>query len=138
MPDSRFEAGVPFSDDELAEVEAALGERLPGDYRSFLKEYGGASVGGLVDGSEELPILVFFGTTGHSGLLSTLDASPDLKERGALPIARCELGNLWVLDLGLDGSVHYIDYYGGETTARGVSDSFGDFLERIVIPEEDE
>jgi hypothetical protein len=105
---------------------------LPSAYRSFAKKYGGAFVGGLVDGSEDLPILTFFGARGDSGILSKLATHPDLKNEGALPIADCELGNLYVLDR--EGAVHYISYYCGVTNARRVSDFFEDFLERIVVP----
>lgn len=134
MPDPRFEAETPFSDAEIGEIESAIGRVLPKAYCDFVKEYGGAFVGGLVDDSEDLPILTFFGASGDNGILSNLTSYPDLKEEKALPIADCELGNLYVLDR--ENAVHYINYYGGETNARKVSDSFEGFTRRIVVPEE--
>ena len=131
VPNSRFEPATPFSEAEICEIEKAVGRQLPENYREFVKEYGGAFVGGLIDGSEELPILTFFRA---AGVLSNLETHPDLREIGALPIADCEFGNLYVLEQS--NTVHYITYYGGKTAARKVADSFEDFLARIVVPPE--
>src|SRR5688572_25966831 len=98
MPDSRFEPATPLSETEIEELETALGRQLPRDYRDFLKQYGGALVGASVDGTEELSILSFFGAEKDKGLLSTLNAHPDLRDDSALPIADCALGNIYVLD----------------------------------------
>lgn len=133
MPDSRFEPAKPFSEAEIGEIQNVLGRELPKDYCEFVKEYGGAFVGGLIDGAEDLPILVFFGTDEDKGILHKLKIHPDLRRDGVLPIADCELGNLYVLTS--ENAVYYINYYGGATTARKVSDSFGDFIARIVVPE---
>jgi hypothetical protein len=134
MGDPRFEAAPPFSDVEISEIEAVLGRRLPDDYLEFVKQYGGAFVGGLVDGSEELPILTFFDAGNDRGVLSKLSAHPDLRGDSILPIADCELGNLYVLTK--ENAVYYIDYYGGKAASRKVSNSFHDFVTRIVISEE--
>jgi hypothetical protein len=108
---------------------------LPTSFRSFAKEYGGAFVGGFVDGSEDLPIDGFTGN-GDEGLLATLEYHCDFKDVNALPFAYCLLGNLWVLSA--DGAVHYINYYGGKTTGQRLAESFSAFLSRIVIRDEDE
>lgn len=134
MPDSRFEPATPFSAAEIGEIERVLGRELPKDYSEFVKEYGGAFVGGLIDGTPELPILAFFGANEDKGVLSKLKTHPDLRNEAVLPIADCELGNLYVLDR--ENAVHYLDYYGGKTSARKVADSFQDFIARIVVPEE--
>lgn len=131
MSDPRLEPAAPLSDAEIGEIEKALGRELPEDYRRFLRTYGGAFVGGLINGSNELPILTFFGAGECNGLLPTLRRHPDLRSEGTLPIADCELGNLYVLDR--EHAVHYINYYGGKTTARKVSHSFQDFVSRIVV-----
>jgi hypothetical protein len=134
MPDPRFEPATPFSEAEIREIESVLGRALPGDYCEFVKEYGGAFVGGEVDGDAGLSILNLFGPDEEHGVLSTLKTHPDLRDDGILPFADCELGNLWVLDQ--KNAVHYINYYGGKTTARKVADSFQDLIARIVVSEE--
>jgi hypothetical protein len=133
MPDSRFKAAKPFSEAEITEIERALGRPLPKDYCEFVKEYGGAFVGGLIDGSEDLPILAFFSAGEDDGVLRKLKWYTDLRDDGVLPFADCVLGNLYVLNP--ENAVYYINYYGGKTTARKVADSFHDFVARIV-PEE--
>ena len=131
MRDPRFEPATPFSEMEIREIEGTIRRKLPEDYCEFVKEFGGAFVGGLVDGTDELPILTFFSA---DGVLSHLRTHPDLQEIGVLPIADCALGNLHVLEL--NNSIHYINYYGGTTTARKVADSFRDFVARIVVSQE--
>ena len=132
MLDPRIRAAEPFSSDELAAIESALGVPLPVAYRAFVSKFGGAFVGGFVNG---LSIMAFFKAGNDNGILRKLLVLPDLNEIGALPFAGCELGNLFVLRA--DGAVYYIDYWGGRTTAERVSDNFADFLERIVIPEDE-
>ena len=134
MPRPGIESGTPFSDAEIGEIERAVGRELPAAYRDFVRRYGGAFFGGSVDGSEDLPVLAFFGARGDAGILSKLRLHPDLRELGAVPFADCELGNLYVLSPG--DAVYYINYYGGKPTARKVSESFGDFAGRIVVPED--
>ena len=134
MPDSRFEAGEPFSQTAIREIENELGRELPKDYCEFAKEFGGAFVGGLVDGSADLPILTFFGADDRKGVLSKLRTHPDLRNDGVLPIADCELGNLYVIDR--ENAIFYINYYGGKTTARKIANSFQEFVARIVVQDE--
>lgn len=131
MIDSRIKAATPFTETELTKIEQVLGRELPGDYREFVRTYGGAFVGGLVDGDLELPILAFFGA---DKVLLSLRLYTDLKDDGVLPIADCELGNLYVIDR--ENVVHYINYYGGRTTARKVTSQFSDLLDRIVVSDE--
>ena len=131
MPDLRFEPAAPFSQAEISEIERELGRELPNDYCEFIKENGGAFVGGLIDGAADLPILTFFGVDGNKGLLSKLRAYPDLRKDSVLPIAGCELGNLYVITQ--ENTVFYINYYGGKATVRKISNSFQDFLARIVV-----
>jgi hypothetical protein len=133
MPDSRFEADEPFSEADIIAIEKVLGRPLPRDYCDFAKEYGGAFVGGLIDGSNELPILTFFSAGEDDGILRTLKTHPDLRDDGVLPFADCVFGNLYVLTA--ENAVYYINYYGGKTTVRKVADSFQDFVNRIG-PEE--
>lgn len=130
MADPRFEPGAPMSEAELVDVERELGRPLPDVYRRFVKEYGGAFAGGWVDGNEGLSVLSFFGSEG-AGVLSKLRLHADLRDEGLLPIAGCELNNLYVLDA--DDSVWYIDYYGRRKGTQKVSLSFQDFIDRIVV-----
>lgn len=134
MLDLRFDPAPPFSDQELREIESVLGREVPEDYRAFVQQYGGAFVGGLVDGAEELPVLTFFGADAENGVLSKLRTHPDLREERALPFADCELGNLYVLDR--QNVVRFINFYGGSTSVRKVADSFNEFLSRIVVQNE--
>ncbi|WP_395748229.1 SMI1/KNR4 family protein [Prosthecobacter sp.] len=128
MLDPRIEPATPFTETDLATVERVLGQTLPTDYRDFACLYGGAYVGGLIDGDPKLPISAFLDA---GSVLSTLEICTDLKEDGVLPVADCVLGNLYVIDRG--GAVHYINYYGGKTTSRMVADTFGEMLHRIVV-----
>lgn len=134
MNDSRFEPATPFSEKELGMIERVLGRKLPNDYCKFVSEYGGAFVGGLVAGNEELPMLKFLGADEANGVLAKLKTHTDLRDDGVLPFAVCELGNLYVLDR--DNTVHYVNYYGGKTTARKAANSFGDLLARIIVSDE--
>lgn len=131
MMDARIEPATPFTESDLNRIELHVGRPLPTDYRDFVTNYGGAFVGGLVDGNTELPILTFFGV---DQVLSRLDWYPDLRNDGVLPVADCALGNLYVIVR--DNTVHYINYYGGRTTSQKVAASFGDLLARIVVSDE--
>ena len=128
MNDPRFEAGQSFEAAEISEIENAIGREIPAEYRSFVNSYGGAFVGGLVDGSPSLPVLRFFC---GDGVIRSLEIHSDLREEGILPIARCELGNIYVIKR--DGAVHYLNYYGGKTEALLIASDFPSFLSRIVV-----
>jgi hypothetical protein len=134
MGASGFEATTPFSDAEIEAVEHVLGRVFPDDYRRFVKTHGGAFVGGSVGGDGSHSVLAFFDAGEERGLLSMLRTHPDLRADGVLPIADCELGNLYVLDAC--GAVHYIDYYGRSVKATKLSDSFAGFLSKIIIRNE--
>ncbi len=134
MIDPRFEPAIPLPKEQLEEITSLIGHALPETYSDFILEYGGAFVGGYVDGNEALPVMSFFGAEPDRGLISRLGAYPDFARRGILPIASCELGNLYVLER--DGSVHYVNYYGASVVTKKVADSFGDFVSRIVITED--
>jgi hypothetical protein len=131
MSYSGFERGRPLSHVNIADLESVLGRKLPDDYRSFLLEYGDAFVGGLVDGAADLPVLSFFGVDGGTDLFAKLRMYPDFHNDGVLPIARCELGNIYVLDK--ENKVHYVNYYGGQTRVRDVANTFQEFVDRIVV-----
>jgi hypothetical protein len=131
MIDPRIEPAAPFTAMELTKIEQILGRPLPEDYRDFASAYGGAFVGGLIDGDTELPILTFFSA---DAVVSKLETHTDLKSDGVLPFADCELGNLYVIDQ--EGAVYYINYYGGSTSARRVANRFTDLLPRVVVSDE--
>lgn len=131
MLDRRIEPTTPFTEAELARIEQVARRVLPEDYRNFVRKYGGAFVGGLIDGDAALPILTFFGA---DAVLAALETHTDLKSDGVLPVADCELGNLYVIDHG--NAVHYINYHGGQTRSRRVADAFSDLLSRIVVSDQ--
>lgn len=131
MIDPLIEPATPFTEAEFFKIEHMLGRTLPTDYRDFASVYGGAFVGGLIDGDAELPILTFFTA---NAVLAKLETHSDLKSDGVLPMADCELGNLYVIDG--DNAIHYINYYGGRTTSRKIADKFSDLLPRIVVTDE--
>jgi hypothetical protein len=124
----------PFSALQIKEIESTLGRALPRDYVEFVTKYGGAFVGGSIDGKDDFPVLSFFAGDEIRGVLSMLTLYPDLRDAGVLPIADCELGNLYVLDR--ENRISYLNYYGGVTTARKVALSFTEFIGRIVIEDE--
>jgi hypothetical protein len=128
LTDRRFEPAAPFTSQDIDAIESTIGRPLPAEYRNFVSEYGGAFVGGLVDGSQEFPILRFFEA---AKILANLRSYDDLLEEKILPVARDESGNLYVIDIG--GAVHFIIYYGGTTTTRKVGISFEDVVARISV-----
>ncbi|QDX25228.1 SMI1/KNR4 family protein [Sphingomonas suaedae] len=128
MSQVSFEKGLPFSDDELERLEGLVDWTLPPDYRSFAKVYGGAFVGGEVDGNSSLPVLSF-GTFDQAWRTSA-DGSV-LPDNFPISFARCELGNLWVFDRS--GAVHYINFYSRPAVAVFVATNFSEFLGRILI-----
>jgi hypothetical protein len=133
MSDPRFEAKTPFSDEEIRAIEKELGRELPPAYRHFVEQYGGAFVCGSVDGNYRWEVLGFYrASTVLEDLRGTFS---DFRDIGALPFAHDIFGNLWVLTE--DNSVHFLVNDKGESSAEKISDSFQDFLDRIV-PDEDE
>jgi len=134
MTDPRFEAGDGFTDLDIAEIESALGRELPADYREFVKNYGGAFVGGTVDGTQKLPILDFFKSGRDGGIIVVLNAFDNFKDDSVLPIARDEFGNKYVQTP--HGSIYYINYYSGATSAMKIANSFSDFVSKIVVDDE--
>jgi hypothetical protein len=132
MSDPRFQARTPFSDGEIRDIEKELGRELPPSYRHFVEQYGGAFVGGSVDG--EWDVLDFFDA---STVLEDLRGTfSDYRDIGALPFASDVGGNLWVLTE--DNSVHFLVNYSGSSSAEKISDSFQDFLDRIVEDDYDD
>ena len=121
-----IEADDPFSQADLHKIVQAVGRELPDAYCAFVQKFGGAFVGGLVDGAPDFPILAFFKV---EKILSTLDFMSNLKEEGILPFADCELGNLWVFDR--EGIIYYVNNYGGKTKTHKISADFTDFVSRI-------
>lgn len=131
MIDPRIEPSTPFTKMEIIKIEQILGRILPTEYREFASTYGGAFVGGLIDGDANFPILTFFSA---DALISTLNTHTDLKKDRVLPFADCELGNLYVIDQ--EDAVYYINYYGGSTSAHRIASRFGDLLPRVVVSDE--
>jgi hypothetical protein len=131
-----IEASNPFTDSDLDRMEETLGRKLPEDYRSFVKEYGGPFVGGEVEGSDDTTILTFYQGAKYRGESSLFRTYDDLTEIGALPFARCVFGNFYVLTAR--NEVWNIDFTGGETSSMKVTTSFNDFLSRIVVDRGDQ
>jgi hypothetical protein len=134
MSDPRFEIGTQFSETDILKIEQALRRHLSQDYREFVKVYGGAFVGGTIDGSDELSILNFFDASNDRGVSAVLSRYEDLKEDGILPFARDELGNIYVQNV--DDEIFFINYYGGCTSVRRVADNFSEFIARIVVADQ--
>ena len=126
-----FEKGRPFSDGELEALERATGWSLPSDYRSFAKEYGGAFVGGAVDGNSSFPVLAF---ADFDQARRTSEDRSVLPDEFPLCFAHCELGNLWVFDRR--GAVHYVNYYVRPAFSVRVADGLREFVGRIAIDSE--
>lgn len=127
MASHPYEPSAPFTQSQLTRIERAIGRNLPADYREFAARFGGALVAGLVRGSLSLPVLGFFEA---EETLADRGEFPELRAMGALPIADCSLGNIYVLLA--DNSVVYINYYNRPTVVVDVSGSFAAFLADIV------
>jgi hypothetical protein len=131
MPQIPLEPGEPFLAADIAAIEHAVGRSMPAAYRRFAETFGGAFVGGEVDGSPDLSLLEFLSA---KRVIRALDSHSDLRDDGIIPIARCELGNLYVLDRA--GAVHHLNYYGGQTKASFVAHSFDELLSRITVSDQ--
>lgn len=131
MLEEFIEAGDPYTDQQLEQICKVAGFSLPRVYCEFAKKYGDAFVGGLVDASPDFPVSGFFSS---EKVISNFEFNATYKENRAIPVADCELGNIWVLSE--DGSVHFINFYSRPTVTTKVASSFQDFLSRISIEDE--
>ena len=131
MLEDFIEAGEPYSDDQLSKIGEVVGFEPAEGYKEFVRKYGNAFVGGLIDGSPELPVLGFFDL---EKIISTLDFNAIYRENRVMPFADCELGNTWIL--GDDGSVSCVNFYDKPTATKEVSSSFSKFVSRIVIEDD--
>ena len=125
-----IEAKRPFTQDDIDNICQFAGRALPKEYCDFVMKNGGAFVGGLVDGSDELPIDGFCDVSRVMSILSSLS---NVREAGAIPFADCVLGNLWVFDEG--NCIHYINFYGGKTkTLKGSVQNLSHFAHATAAP----
>ena len=129
MPNPEFKRPTPFTEQDILDIERLIGRELPEDYRKFAKEYGGCLVDGEVDGSAKFGIDAFYKAHAYTKQGGDVPEWDEYREIGALPFAKCILGNLYVLTN--ENEVHYVNYYGGETTTQKLATSFGDFISRI-------
>lgn len=124
-------AGIPANDEDLAEIGRQLQVALPADYALFLRETGGAILGGrefLVLGGiarQHIPMNVIQVTSQAraSGAVSGEKIVVALEGDGALIAIECGEG-------GQHGHVtlHQVDRGAGETAGTGLASSFGEFL----------
>ena len=122
-----MEAGDPFTHQQLDEISQLVGMALPQDYRNFALQYGNAFVGGLVDASDDFPVLGFMSA---EQVASGIKFDSEYRKNRVIPIADDELGNVWMLlD---DGRVFYVNYYNTPRVKTEVAASFSDFVARIV------
>ena len=128
MPDLKFDNPTPCTEQDILDIEGWLGRELPEDYQKFAKEYGGCFVDGEFDGSEDLPIDVFYKASAYRSK-AIVPEWQEYKEIGALPFAKCLMGNVFVLTK--NNAVHHVNYYGGKTDTEKLTTSFGDFISRI-------
>jgi len=136
MPDPRFEPATPFTDQDINDIQKHLGRELPEDYRRFVKEFGGAFIGGEIEGPKRTSILGLFEADEYKGPSSLIMTYADLCRAGSFPFADCEFGNPYILNAA--DEVYYIDYTNGDSSPFKVAGSFRDFISHIVIEEESE
>jgi len=132
---SQIEPSTPLSDADLDRLETQLGRSLPEDYRKFMREYGGAFVGGSIDGGEELSVLRFFGLQADGTAAAASGFFTEFIEVGMLPVANCILGGIYVLKP--DNSIWFRLVYSGKLVLRQVAGSFGEFRDRIVVRDDE-
>ena len=136
-PNSRRKLKIenPFSDAEVRDIEKVIGRKLPKDYLDFVKTFGSPFVGGSIDGLVHFSIQGFHNA---SYVVHYNKYNAELAAEGAFAIACNNVANPYVITE--DDSVYYIDYYsrmhGKDLKAEKVSDSFSDFLARIVLDED--
>lgn len=135
-------AGPAVRAEEIAELEARLGEKLPDAYRQFLLQTnGGAPTPDVIDvpGAPGSPtdIQVFFGfsrSVSSSNLPWNLDLIAERRPSSrVLPIACDSGGNLFCLDFSRSevAPILYCDLDDGRGTFYLVAPSFNDFLQKI-------
>lgn len=124
----------PQSDDTIDSVERALGVRFPGEYRDFLRVFGG---GGLVD----LPISGIWPTNPlDPGRGSVFGDTVRARKDDALPrhyvvvLRDDDTRSLWVIDTGsvrLDGTTKVLGFPATKPNGEivEVSPSFGKLVE---------
>ncbi|WP_226698795.1 SMI1/KNR4 family protein [Qipengyuania gaetbuli] len=128
---TNIEPAKPCSERALNALEFRVGRSLPTSLREFATRYGGAFIGGSVDGAGRYSVLGFLD-------LERIDQTEgayldEYLEVGALPFARCELGGIYLLKA--DNSIWFRLNHAGKTTLEKVSESFEDFLNRIETEE---
>jgi hypothetical protein len=131
----KLEVEDPFSDAEIRNIEEAIGRSLPKDYLDFVRKFGSPFVAGSVDGSQHFAIQGFLDA---GDVVDYIEMNTELAAEGAFAIAQSDSGNPYVI--AENDSVYYIDYYssmhGKDLKAEKVSDSFSDFVARIVLDED--
>ena len=130
---SGIEPALAFTDTELAMIERALRRPVPASYRQFVKEYGGAFVGGSLDGGDEYSILAF---DTAANIRRNFELLPEYSADGMLIFANCEQGGIYVINH--DDTIWYRLVWCGKTTSVRVANSFDEFRDRIVIRSDDE
>lgn len=121
----------PMTEAELVAIEAAIGESLPAEYRKFMKEYGAAEFGELVEfhllksfplfvprnGAsptyEKGPFSHFYGSSGgNQGLAKRIDAYRGRVPDAVIPIGDDGGGNQICIGIKCNdkGKVYYWDH----------------------------
>lgn len=123
-PIRREAESSPPTDDDFADLEDALGGRLPDDYRTFVRLCGGGMLGtddaqAVVPfaeptpwGDSACPEEVYFVGTGRDSAAAMLSTFRGRLPRGVLPFAGSAGGNQFCLDVAgqFPGSVWFWDH----------------------------
>jgi hypothetical protein len=126
----------PLSAEQVVEVERRLGASLPADYKQFVLEFGECrfedDVLVRVDGSEDIPLDVFYGAPDparpRGDLLWILEG--EFEPPRFLQFASDFLGDRLVLD-AVTGRVYWRNYYSATGESEPVASSFTDLLDRM-------
>jgi len=128
------EQRITTSDDDIGQLEAKLGQRLPSDYRRFLLKYGvTASDQSVFIPNIDSEVEVFYGINpdGNYDLGAHWHILSDRLGSVALPIATSPCGEICILLVGKDaGAIYWWNREGkfGPETATFVAKDFGSFL----------
>jgi hypothetical protein len=150
------ERGPNISEREIKEFETRLGYQLPSDYREFLLRYNGGSPRvGIVNGRDDDPdvpyqhgdfVRMFLelppanGSVENYELRAPAEIPWDLPGH-ILPIAEDSFGNYFVMELGKNGCIRFLDHESLDEPVsrhRIMADSFLDLLLRFRTMQEQE
>jgi cell wall assembly regulator SMI1 len=124
--------------EDIRQIEALLGAKLPEQLSRFLKEHGGAAspLGDAqtmaCDGTQCGIFTLFQAVGERNSIAKDVALHPDYLVNGWVPIGDDLFNNRYVVDLQ-NGKVMFLEYGSGNVRRLEVADSFESFLASITV-----